>query len=87
MRHATPKRAKQLRLYTAKRALFLAEHPGCERCGQRATEVHHKAGRSGHRLLQDELWAALCHDCHQLITEQPAWAIAEGWSLPRVGAA
>jgi hypothetical protein len=87
MRRNTPKRATEMRAYALLRKAWLENHQTCERCYHRATEVHHKAGRDGWRLLAIELWAALCHDCHQYITEHPKQALAQGWSLSRVGAA
>lgn len=87
MRRVSRKRAVLLRLYARKRVEFLTEQPWCLRCGGAATEVHHRAGRSGALLLDDSKWAAMCHGCHMYATEHPAEAIERGWSLPRVGAA
>lgn len=87
IRPVSRKRAAQDRLYSKLRKVFLDRHPICQVCSSaRATEVHHKAGR-GALYLDIELWLAACHDCHQRITEHPAWAIEQGWSLPRIGVA
>ena len=84
------KRAREARLYTLLRKEFLAARPLCESpwpCGNRATEVHHAAGRRGERLCQVENFRALCRSCHQRVTEHPAEAIEVGLSLPRIGGA
>ena len=73
------------RIYLALRKEFLDGKP-CERCqAAQATEVHHKAGRSGHRLTDVSRWAALCHDCHMHVTANPSEAYEQGWSLRRIG--
>lgn len=88
MRSTSAKRARQLGRYRAMRLLFLVDHPVCEspwNCGQAASEVHHMAGRSGDRLLDASRFKALCHGCHQRVTEYPTEAIELGLSLSRVG--
>jgi 5-methylcytosine-specific restriction endonuclease McrA len=52
------------------RRLKLAQTPDCERCGQPATDVHHKderglAGPAGYAIENTE---SLCHSCHSRIT-------------------
>jgi hypothetical protein len=87
VRAVSKKRAALMRVYSKRAAEFLAEHPRCARCPQRATEVHHMAGRIGARLLDESRWMALCRTCHRWATEHPAAAIELGVSLPRVGGA
>jgi 5-methylcytosine-specific restriction endonuclease McrA len=87
VRRVSRKRAAAMRVYRKRAAEFLTEHPQCAICRQRATEVHHMAGRIGPRLLDESRWMALCRDCNRFVTEQPALAIEMGWSLPRVGGA
>ena len=79
------KKAAAVRIYIKMRRDFLEHNPWCLRCGGRAEEVHHKAGRLGALLLDDTKWAAMCHPCHVYATEHPSEAIERGWSLPRVG--
>jgi hypothetical protein len=81
------KRAALMRVYRKRAAEFLAERPQCAICRQRATEVHHMAGRVGPLLLDESRWMPLCRDCHRWATEHPAAAIEQGISLPRVGGA
>lgn len=87
MRRRSVKRARQEREYAHLRLAYLENRPACERCLHRATEIHHKRGRVGELLTATEFWVGLCHDCHVHITERPAWAMEQGWSLPRTGAA
>lgn len=60
-----------------------AKLPGCTRI---ATQIHHKEGRDGHRLLDQTTWLAVCHNCHngpKGITEDSKGAIEKGLSLRR----
>lgn len=77
--------AALLRIYLKKRNEYLEANPNCVRCGMRATEVHHMAGRVGDLLLDESKWASMCRDDHRWATENPAAAIAQGFSLRRVG--
>jgi 5-methylcytosine-specific restriction endonuclease McrA len=52
------------------RARVLDDRNDCERCGEPATDVHHKderglAGPEGYEVANCE---ALCHSCHSKIT-------------------
>lgn len=83
------KRSAEERIYTAKRIIFLAEHPMCQFhisgiCTQVATEVHHKEGRTGKNYLDITKWLAGCHSCHQWATDHPKEAIELGFSLKRI---
>lgn len=83
------KRSKEEKLYSAKRALFLAEHHMCEAhivgiCTKVAEEVHHKEGRTGENYLDVSKWLAACHCCHVWITDHPEEAIQLGFSLKRI---
>ncbi len=69
IRSRSVKRSKQERLYTAKRAKFLAEHPHCEiaipgTCTSRSSEVHHTKGRDNDMLIDETFWKATCRACH-----------------------
>jgi hypothetical protein len=83
MRPLTPQRARQERRYRVLRVAWLRTHRECGRCSQRASEVHHMAGRDGYRLLETSKWIALCHSCHQWVTEHPTQAVDQGFSLRR----
>ena len=45
------------------RAAFLAEHPGCQRCGKRAVLVHHRDGDQHNNAWRN--LEALCRLCHE----------------------
>lgn len=54
----------------------------CERCGRVAPlDLHHRIKRSqGGQHTADNL-VAVCGPCHLLIEDQPAQAVAEGFSV------
>lgn len=82
MRAVSKKRAQQLREYSKLRVPFLAAHPSCESpldCGQPSTEIQHRRGRRGLRLLDVEWWSASCSPCNQLAETDTGWALATGW--------
>lgn len=73
--------------YVKERKAWLPLHPYCEAklngCTLLATEVHHKQGRTGELLLNTDKWLAVCHSCHEKITECSQEAIQLGLSLKR----
>lgn len=88
VRTATVKRAAEMREYSRQRKKFLKGR----RCGvckaAPATQVHHKIGRRGARLLNQEFWLGACDVCHDRIhrvlpefpeASGPAWAKANGF--------
>lgn len=85
-------RVKRLRRVSLKRALQLPqlrklvkkkleECPWCERCFDKATCVHHWAGRRWN-LLKYEYLRSSCWKCNQFAREHPQEAILEGWRAP-----
>lgn len=87
MRYRTPKRAAQERIYRDRAKAFLAEHEWCEfplGCGRTSTEVHHRNGREGWRLLVEDWWSASCHEHNQFAETHTGEALAIGW-LMRMG--
>lgn len=87
MRAVSKKRAAQMRQYSLLRKEFLAANPRCQcprPCPLPAEEVHHMRGRVGADLLDTGHWLALCHGCHQWVTEHPAEALAIGASESRL---
>lgn len=102
MRRNTPKRAKQEREYLTRSREWLTGK-ACAVCTEEAmltdfafpglqpvypaAQCHHMRGRIGALLLDERFWLPVCAAHHQKITVEPAWAIAHGWSLSRVGAA
>jgi hypothetical protein len=76
------KRAGQNRTYTTLRARFLADHVRCEfplGCREVATEIQHRRGRRGARLLDTTWWAASCSACNQWAEDHTGEALACGW--------
>lgn len=89
IKQASKKRAKELRQYAPRKKKFLESHPMCEMqltgCTGIATELHHKAGRSGKQLLKVEDFCGACHNCHTKATEHSRQAIVDGNSKTRLG--
>lgn len=82
MRRTSKKRTQQTKEYNKKRAEYLHNTPLCERCGpQFATEVHHKAGRNGERLIDSRYFMAVCRSCHEYIHNNPNESYKKGWLL------
>jgi len=83
------KRSKEERLYSAKRVMFLQEHPMCQAhlpgiCTKYSTDVHHKQGRTGDDLLDESKWLAACRVCHEWIENHPEEAQEKGFSIKRI---
>lgn len=83
----SPKRRAELAIYRRLRDEFLAQYPVCQRCHREPSELHHARGRVGADLTDVSTFRALGRECHRFVTENPRQAIAEGWSLPRIGRA
>lgn len=85
----SPKRTREEKLYSAKRIIFLSKNPMCQAhlqgCKGKASEVHHKAGRSGTLYLDEEHWLAVCDTCHKWIELHPKEARESGLSESKVG--
>lgn len=90
LRRVSKKRAAQNRTYTKKRKAFLIRFPVCQICASlvgedgpayRSEEVHHRNGRIGVALLDEEKWLAVCRDHHRKIHAEPKWARSRGWLL------
>ena len=82
LRPMSKKRQRQARAYSLLRAAFLKAHPWCavwDATGgyhgtARATEIHHKAGRTGGNYLNTDTWAAVSRDGHRWIHAHPSKA-------------
>ena len=77
------KRAKQEKEYSAKRKIFLSEHPLCQAnisglCTSQSTDIHHIKGRSGELLLEVSEWMSACRSCHDWIHLNPKIARDKG---------
>lgn len=83
IRKVSKKRAAQNREYSKLRLEFLTLKPKCERCGNKSTQVHHKAGRIGNLLTNIDFFMAVCFRCHQYIELNPNEAREKGWIVNR----
>jgi|SRR5882757_431659 len=82
LRQRSNKRAEQMAVYVPERNAFLTANPLCqypEGCGQRATQVHHKRGRFGVRLLDQTWWAASCDTHNQEAETNTGHCLTIGW--------
>ena len=81
LRRVSKKRSQQLSVYTKKRREYLTLKPSCELCQKQACEIHHKRGRFGERLNDENNFMALCRECHSKIHNNPKWAYANAFLL------
>jgi len=69
------KRRVEMDTYGKLREAFLVVKPHCEaklqECTAKATDVHHKAGRTGDNYLKIGTWLAVCRSCHRWIENNP----------------
>ena len=89
MRHRSPKRAAQMRAYIPAMRAYLDEHTRCEfpGCIAPSAVLHHRRGRRGARLLDQQWWAAACHAHNQFAEDETGAALACGWLVRIEGAA
>jgi ribosomal protein S27AE len=83
------KRSKEEKLYSAKRVLYLQDHPMCEAhlpgiCTDYATDIHHMSGKIGDLLTDEKYFKALCRSCHQYVETHPEIAKEKGLSINRL---
>ena len=77
------KRKKQEAEYSQRRKHFLSGKR-CQRCGCKATTVHHSKGRIGVLLNDVSCWIALCFPCHEWVERNPQEAKEKGFSKDRL---
>jgi len=77
------KREKENNLYLCIRKQFLKDNPLCAVTGNKATEVHHMAGRIGKLLTDVRYFLPVCRFAHREIELNPIWAKENGYSLKR----
>lgn len=75
-------------MYMKARNRFLTINPNCAArllgCIGVATEVHHKAGRTGDLLVSQDNFLPVCRNCHQFIELNPKIAKELGFSTNRL---
>ncbi len=86
IKQVSEKRKEENKMYSAKRALFLAENKKCQKpeCRNDSTDVHHKRGRIGSNYLDVSTWLAVCRKCHRWIEDNPKEAKELGLSENRL---
>lgn len=88
MRQISKKQSANLRIYKKVREKYLSDNPNCQAkliiCSYDATEIHHKKGRIGNLLQDDNYFLAVCRSCHRWIEENPAKSKELGLSLSRL---
>ena len=80
--------AANLREYKKVREIYLDKNPICEAnlngCGNDANQIHHKKGRIGNLLIDDNYFLAVCGNCHHWIENNPTESKELGFSLNRL---
>ena len=82
------KRRVEMDEYSKRREAFLIVNPHCKAklqgCTGKATDVHHKAGRTGDNYLKISTWLSVCRNCHRFIEDNPTEAKELGLSESRL---
>lgn len=81
----------QKKQYSKSRKEFLLSNLKCMvlgpegRCTNRATEIHHRKGRVGSNLLNQDTWMAVCESCHhgKIHGQHRGWAQRMGYMINR----
>lgn len=84
MSFRSEKTAAEMRKYGPEVEVFLADHKWCEfpgGCGRRSTVVHHRYGRNGKRLRDQNYWAASCDEHNQYAEDETGAARESKWLL------
>lgn len=83
LRKVSSKRAKELKVYSELRKLFLPVRQYCEifvdGCTRKATDIHHINGRNGKRLNDTSWWLPSCRNCHRFLHDHPKYARENGF--------
>lgn len=75
------KRLAELALYREVRDAYRLRFPYCEVCGENATEVHHKNGRTNDRLYDDKYFLSVCRPCHVKLHLNPKESREKGYLI------
>ena len=84
IRKVSKKHSANLREYKKLRDKFMSENTECTRCGNEATDCHHKKGKIGNDLLDVRYFLALCRQCHSWVEQHPKESKELGYSLNRL---
>lgn len=77
------KRQEENKVYLTLRKVFLNDKI-CPVTGQKATQIHHKAGRVGKLLTDVRYFLAVSDEGHRMIEGNPEWAKKMGYSVERL---
>lgn len=85
IKKVTAKRAAQNTEYLKLRKQYLEAYPCCEveECHELAVDIHHMGTRANEELLNTDLFMSVCRKHHEQITQDSAWAKANGYSVSR----
>lgn len=70
---------KRMRVYRARRLVFLRDHPRCAVYPDIASEDVHHVKLRGKHLLDESTWMAVSRVAHNEIHSHPAWAYEHGY--------
>lgn len=87
IRQVSKRREAQLAQYSLAKKVYMDKHTYCEcqtpehACFNYATEIHHKNGRNGKRLIDIQYFMAICRTCHEWIHANPKKARELGYLI------
>ena len=74
IRKVSKKLMKLKTIYGHLRNEFMENHPYCEarlpECKIQSQDLHHRAGRSGQRLIDESNFMAVCRSCHSFLHDK-----------------
>ena len=85
LRQQSRKQKRALKEYWPERAKYLLENPYCELCRELdgkttdATEIHHKSGRRGKLLTDQDNFVSTCRAHREWPHQNPVEAARRGW--------
>lgn len=81
LRGRSRKLQADMALYIPEMLEFLLVHAWCEfpGCDQPSTVLHHRKGRNGRRLRDQEFWSAACDPHNQYAEDQTGHSLEIGW--------
>lgn len=82
------KQVERLAQYRKVRDHFMKENQLCQAklngCTVKATDCHHRSGRSGNSLTDNKYFMALCRPCHNKIEDGGKWVYELGFKINRI---
>ena len=82
------KHFEALKEYRIVRDNFMKQNPSCQAnlkgCTKKATDLHHKKGRTGKLLIDTKNFMSLCRSCHNKIEDGGEWVYETGFKVKRI---